>query len=42
MEDAVVGAAETVSFQDLIRIGGEVPIGEEQEFDQGEVYAVLS
>ena len=41
MQHAVMGAAEAVVGQDLVRIGGEVAIGEEEQFDDGEVDAVL-
>ncbi len=33
MQDAVVGPTEAVVGEDLVRIGGEVAIGEEQQFD---------
>src|SRR5690606_12980232 len=33
----MVRAAEAVARKDRVRIGGEVPIGEEEEFDQREI-----
>src|SRR5690606_29019404 len=37
MQHTVMGAAKTVADENLIRIGGKVAIGEENELDQREV-----
>jgi hypothetical protein len=42
MQDAVVGAAEAVVGEDLVRIGGEVAIGEEEQLDDRQVDAVFA
>ena len=42
VHDAVMRAAEAVLRQDLVRIGGEVAIGEEEQFDDGEVDALVA
>jgi hypothetical protein len=42
MQHPVVGTAEAVIGKDLVRVGGEVTIGEEDQLDDGEVDAVLA
>ena len=42
MQDAVMRAAEAVVGQDLVRIGGEVAIGEEEQLDDREIDAVIA
>jgi hypothetical protein len=34
MQDAVVGAAKTDVFEDAVGVAHEIPIGEEEQFDQ--------
>ena len=42
MQHPVMGAAKAVVCEDLVRIGGEIAIGEEEQLDDGEVDAVLA
>ena len=37
MDDAMVGAAEAVAQQRRVGIGDEVAIGEEEQFDEGDL-----
>ena len=42
MQDAVMRASETVVGQNLVRIGGKIPIGEEEQFDDRQIYPVIA
>src|SRR5690606_41497558 len=41
VQNPVVGATEAVVHENLVRIGREIPVGEEQQFDQGEIDPVF-
>jgi hypothetical protein len=41
MQHPVVSAAEAIVGEHLVRIGGEIPVGEKEELDEGKVDPIL-